>query len=482
MTTLIDIVVPVEQEGTKAVVVSWSKQVGDTVALNEPLLDLETDKVMQEVAAPATGRLAEILLPAGSDAVPGSVLGRIELQQGAFDTAPAELNNESSASLGVTAGAASQPSAFSREQLMHYSPSVRRAAQEFGLDPATVQGTGRGGRVTRADMQTAYEQRQLQPLGVNALSASSVAVTESAVIEPTAAGVETRAASAQVSGAVATSIHVDQPSHQASEAATAPVTPSGVAQVVSTFVASSKAPSDALSIGSRKVTHSSMRLAIAKHMSASVATAPHVTAVFEADWTAIMRHRELNKAVFAKEGVNLSLTAYLVAACVAAMREVPAINSRWHDDALEIFDDINIGIGTALGDNGLVVPVIHKAQDLSLLGVARRLQQITSQARSGTLSSQDMRGGTFTISNHGVSGSLFASPIIINQPQSAILGVGKVEKRAVVREIDGTDAIQIRPMAYVSLTIDHRALDGHQTNAWLTRFVQTLEQWPLGVD
>jgi 2-oxoglutarate dehydrogenase E2 component (dihydrolipoamide succinyltransferase) len=143
-----------------------------------------------------------------------------------------------------------------------------------------------------------------------------------------------------------------------------------------------------------------------------------------------------------------------------------------------VFDDIGIGVGTALGDKGLVVPVVHRAQSLSLLGIAARLQEATALARAGKLAPADVQGGTFTISNHGVSGSLFAAPIIINQPQVAILGVGKVEKRVVVREVNGADAMLIRPMAYVSLTIDHRALDGAQTNAWLTRFVETIETWP----
>jgi 2-oxoglutarate dehydrogenase E2 component (dihydrolipoamide succinyltransferase) len=160
------------------------------------------------------------------------------------------------------------------------------------------------------------------------------------------------------------------------------------------------------------------------------------------------------------------------------MKVAPAINSRWHEDRLEIFDDINIGVGTALGSKGLIVPVLHQAQRLSLQGIAARLEQLVEKARAEMLSAQDVKGGTFTISNHGVSGSLFASPIIINQPQSAILGVGKLEKRVVVREVDGIDSIQIRPMAYVSLTIDHRVVDGHQTNAWLTRFVEVMESWP----
>jgi 2-oxoglutarate dehydrogenase E2 component (dihydrolipoamide succinyltransferase) len=159
------------------------------------------------------------------------------------------------------------------------------------------------------------------------------------------------------------------------------------------------------------------------------------------------------------------------------MKVAPAINSRWHDDRLEIYDDINIGIGTALGEKGLIVPVLRKVQSLSLKGIAAGLDELIEKARREQLSAKDVSGGTFTLSNHGVSGSLFAAPIIINQPQSAILGVGKLQKRVVVREVDGADAIQIRPMAYVSLTIDHRVVDGHQTNAWLTRFVEVLEGW-----
>jgi 2-oxoglutarate dehydrogenase E2 component (dihydrolipoamide succinyltransferase) len=143
-----------------------------------------------------------------------------------------------------------------------------------------------------------------------------------------------------------------------------------------------------------------------------------------------------------------------------------------------VVEDANIGMGVALGDKGLIVPVIRRAQTLSLLETARRLTDLTERARKNALKPADVQGGTFTISNHGVSGSLVATPIIINQPQSAILGVGKLEKRVVVREIGGEDAILVRPMAYVSLTIDHRVLDGHQTNAWLTRFVDVLETWP----
>ncbi|WP_411037149.1 dihydrolipoamide acetyltransferase family protein [Shinella sp. BYT-45] len=404
MAGLIDVLAPEDQEGSRAVVRNWLKAVGETVLLDDPLVELETDKVTQEIPAPVTGILDEILMQGGEKVEPGAVLGRIRL--------------EDSASAAV---APASPAALEKEaaqvppQATHYSPAVRRAAEEYGIDPATVTGTGKGGRVTRADMDAAREAAlaasRSRPAGVSSPSPTRMEKTVG----------EARA---------------------------------------------------------RSIKHSPMRLAIAEHMQMSIATAPHVTAVFEADFSAVMRHRENNKAAFAASGVPLSYTAYVVAACVSAMKAVPAVNSRWFEDRLEIFEDVNIGIGTALGNDGLVVPVIHEAQNLSLSGIAARLQDLTTRARTNALTPADMRGGTFTISNHGVSGSLLAAPIVINQPQSAILGVGKLEKRVVVREADGVDTIQIRPMAYVSLTIDHRALDGHQTNAWLARFVETLESWP----
>jgi 2-oxoglutarate dehydrogenase E2 component (dihydrolipoamide succinyltransferase) len=201
--------------------------------------------------------------------------------------------------------------------------------------------------------------------------------------------------------------------------------------------------------------------------------------LFEADFSAIIAHRERNKSAWAKKGVKLNFTAYFVAAAAEAMKAAPAINSRWHDERLEIFDDINIGIGTALGEKGLIVPVLRKVQSLSLKGIAAGLDELIEKARGERLSAADVGGGTFTISNHGVSGSLLAAPIIINQPQSAILGIGKLEKRVVVRAAQGVDTIQIRPMAYVTLTIDHRVVDGHQTNLWLSRFVEIIESWPI---
>ena len=405
---MIDVLVPEEQEGTKAVVRAWLKQVGDRVEENDPLVELETDKVAVEVAAPAAGVLREILLHSDAVAVPGAILGRIAP---AVDVGEAEKEfvrpeRVRGAPARPPRTRPSEPAGTSDGRETRLSPSVKRAVLQHDIDPARIRGTGRGGRITRADVDRAVE--------------------------------EATRAQRPVEGVL-------------------------------------PATGD---IRSHFVPHDTMRRRIAENMLASVTQAPHVTAVFEADFSAIMAHRDRHKAAWDKKGVKLTYTAYLVAAAAEAMKVAPAINSRWHADRLELYDDVNIGVGTALGTRGLIVPVLRQVQKLSLKGVAAGLDDLVERARAEKLTAADVKGGTFTLSNHGVSGSLLAAPIIINQPQSAILGVGKLEKRVVVREIGGVDAIQIRPMAYVSLTIDHRVVDGHQTNAWLSRFVELLESWP----
>lgn len=231
-------------------------------------------------------------------------------------------------------------------------------------------------------------------------------------------------------------------------------------------------------VPSRKIPHTPLRRMIAKHMADSLVVAPHVTAVFEADLQAISDHRAKNKEAFTAKGVQLTYTAYFVQAAAKALQAVPEVNGCWHDDALEVFDDCNIGVGTAMtqpdGSAGIVVPVLHRAQTLDLFGIATKLQELTERARQGKQQPQDMQDGTFTISNHGTGGSLLAAPIIINQPQVAILGIGKIEKRVVVREKNGKDTTDIRLMAYVTLSLDHRALDAHHANRFLTTFVETL--------
>ena len=217
-----------------------------------------------------------------------------------------------------------------------------------------------------------------------------------------------------------------------------------------------------------------MRRTIAENMVRAMTDAPHVTALFEADFSAVVAH----KSAMAACGTKLSYTAYIVKAAAEAMAIAPAINGRWEADRIAISPSIDIGVGTALGEKGLVVPVVKDAGQLSLEQIGARLDDLTRRAREGKLERSEVSGGSFTISNHGVSGSLLAAPIILHQRQAAILGVGKLQKRVVVRDVDGEDAIVILPMAYVTLTIDHRVVDGHQTNAWLSRFVEILENWP----
>jgi 2-oxoglutarate dehydrogenase E2 component (dihydrolipoamide succinyltransferase) len=388
---MIEVRVPDEQEGTKAVVRAWLKAVGDTVAENDPLVELETDKVTQEVPAPAAGVLAEIVLATDAEAVPGALLGRIEAgspaKAGAQKAEPAIARNDA-----PSGAPGARPSPGSGEGRL--SPSVRRACQQHGIDPSRITGTGRNGRVTREDVDRAVGQ----------------ATTVSA--EPMA------------------------PTHD--------------------------------------IPHDRMRLAIAENMVRAVSEAPHVTALFEADFSAVAAH----KAAMAKRGVKLSYTAYIVKAAAEAMAVAPAINGRWEKDRIAIAPTVDVGVGTALGEKGLVVPVVKDAGALSLDQIGARLDDLTSRARDGKLERTDVSGGSFTISNHGVSGSLLAAPIILHQGQAAILGIGKLQKRVVVCEENGKDAMAIRPMAYVTLTIDHRVVDGHQTNAWLTRFVEIIESWP----
>jgi 2-oxoglutarate dehydrogenase E2 component (dihydrolipoamide succinyltransferase) len=371
MAELIAIAAPADQaEGTEMVVAGWLKKVGDSVTQNEPLLEITTDKVTVEIAAPVTGILREILKPADQPVEAGEVLGRIEA--GAPAATAAEL-----------------------------TPAVRRLLAEHGLQASAITGTGRDGRITAQDVEAYLAARKGAP-----------SKTDSATAIP-----------------------------------------------------------------SRKVPHTGMRRSIAQHMTQSVVTAPHVTSVFEADLSAIVAHREAHRAAFEADGVKLTYTSYFVRASVAALQAVPEANSRWHDDALELFEDCNIGVATALPQGGLILPVIQRAQTLDLKATAERLQNLTQRARAGALSPKDVQHGTFSISNHGVSGSLVAAPIVIPQPQSAILGVGKLERRPVARERGGKEAVEVRPMCYVTLTIDHRVLDGYQANVFLTRWVEEIERW-----
>jgi 2-oxoglutarate dehydrogenase E2 component (dihydrolipoamide succinyltransferase) len=197
----------------------------------------------------------------------------------------------------------------------------------------------------------------------------------------------------------------------------------------------------------------------------------------EVDLSRVVAHRAANKAAFARDGVNLTFTAYFIAAIVAGLKAYPQVNSSWTDEGLLLHQQINIGMATSLGDEGLIVPVIKGADSLSLLGLARTINDLANRARAKKLQPDEVKGGTFTITNHGISGSLFAAPII-NQPQAGILGVGAIQKRAVVisDKVMG-DVIAIRPMAYLSFTFDHRILDGASADYFLAKVVESLQNY-----
>jgi 2-oxoglutarate dehydrogenase E2 component (dihydrolipoamide succinyltransferase) len=395
-----------QEEGTRSQVLRWLKSIGDSVAEHEPLIELETDKVTVEVAAPGAGVLTEILKQEQEEVAPGELLGRIgpalaagvtTAQTPPGDGAVTARASQSAARLDPPAAGAISSGSVAARQL---SPAVRRLLAEHSLDAASVRGTGEGGRITVADVMRELADPSRRP--------------ES---------------------------------------------------------------SDTEGIASHRVPHTAVRKRIAARMVESLLhTAPHVTTVFEVDMGQVLTHRQQHREEFARRGASLTLTAYFAQAAVAAIREVPEANSRWTDAALEVYDAINLGIATA-AEGGLVVPVLHHAESLDLLETARSLEDLVRRARDGSLAPADVRGGTFTLSNHGVSGSLLAAPIIIPQPQSAILGLGKLEKRAVVIEQGEEERIAVRPRCYVTLTIDHRVMDGSRANRFLQAFTERLSGW-----
>jgi 2-oxoisovalerate dehydrogenase E2 component (dihydrolipoyl transacylase) len=224
--------------------------------------------------------------------------------------------------------------------------------------------------------------------------------------------------------------------------------------------------------GDQLIKHTVIRKSIADHMVMSKRTSPHVLTVMEADMSKVAKHRSANKTLFERDGVNLTFTAYFMSAIVAGLKHYPIVNSSWSDEGILVRKNINLGMAVSLGEEGLIVPVIKNADDLSLLAMARSVNDLANRARTKKLQPDDVKGGTFTLTNHGTSGSLFAFPVI-NQPQTGILGIGAMQKRAVV--ID--DAIAIRPMVYMSFVFDHRILDGASADWFLAKVKETLENW-----
>src|SRR6185437_9674257 len=435
--TSVDVRAPAgQEEGTRSQVLRWLKAVGEPVTEHEPLIELETDKVTVEVASPGAGVLLEILKQEQEEVAPGEVLGRI---------GPAQVAAGATSSRQVGTGA--DAGAASLRQVDAGADAGTTSSQHVGAGTASsaVRGTGPRGAAAVAGGAPA---RQLSPavrrlLAEHSLDAASVRGTGE--------------------GGRITVADVMRKAGESSQSAARDTAP---------------AESNNLeSAASHSVPHSAVRKRIAARMVESLLhTAPHVTTVFEVDMGEVLSHRQQHREEFARQGAALTLTAYFAQAAVIAIREVPEANSRWTDTALEIYDTVNLGIATA-AEGGLVVPVLHGAESLNLLETARRLEELVRRAREGALAPADVRGGTFTLSNHGVSGSLLAAPIIIPQPQSAILGLGKLEKRAVVLEEGDEEQIAVRSRCYATLTIDHRVMDGSRANRFLQAFTESLSGW-----
>ena len=418
-------------EGT---VTKWLKQVDEPVREFEPLVEINTDKVDTEVPSPAQGTLLRRYIPEGETVRAGTLLAIIgEAGEAVPEPEP-----------GLGAVMASKPETeqpgvgkvlaergSSRADLGFVSPVVARIAAEHGVDLSHVAGTGRGGRITKKDVMAFVEN-----VSKSALVAPWDLPGTGELFRPTE----------EVFGS------------QPTPADQAPSTSSGTVL-----------PLDAV------------RRTIAEHMLRSKHTSPHVTTVMEADLSRVVAHRRSNQERFARDGVNLTYTAYFAAACVAALKAAPLVNASWRDEGILLHKHVNIGLAVALGERGLIVPVIRDADQKSLLALAKEINELAARARNRQLNPDDVQGGTFTITNHGVSGSLFATPII-NQPQSAILGVGAIQKRVVVVETttptgDSADAMVIRPMVYLTLTFDHRILDGAIADQFLGAVVERLQTW-----
>jgi pyruvate/2-oxoglutarate dehydrogenase complex dihydrolipoamide acyltransferase (E2) component len=429
----------------------WLKQVGDHVDLYEPILEVETDKVTTEVTAAGAGTLLKLYFNEGDVVKAGTPIAFI----GEPGETPPDGDQVTTRAASAAAGAAAGHQGNGRGARI--SPVVARIAGENSIDVSQVPGTGEGGRVTKKDI-LAYVEKQkrvtARPPG------ESVGEKTGQRLEPW-----------EQPGLG----ELFRPTEEVFNAPSAPTkTPPPAAPAAAPTSASTPAASPG--VAGETVPLTGIRKAIADHMVLSKRTSPHVTTVFEVDLSKVVAHRSTHKADFERDGVNLTFTPYFAMATIAALKQHPWVNSSWSEDGIVLHRSINLGIAVSLSAEGLIVPVIKDADSLNLLGLARAVNDLADRARRKQLKPDEVQGGTFTVTNHGTSGSLFATPII-NQPQCGILGVGLIQKRVVVVTQDGVDSIAIKPMAYVGLTFDHRILDGNSADNFVAALKQTLENW-----
>ena len=419
----VDIIVPALGESvTEATVMRWNKQLGDAVVLDETLVELETDKIAVEVKAEAAGTLAEIAAVEGTDVEVGALLGRLET--------------------GDAAAVAPKPEPQVSRMLLKVSPppspAVRRLLDEHGLDPTEIEGTGKGGRLLKSDVLAAVVARAASaatPTPGPDPESSPEAEAEAA---PPAAPVPTR------------------------------VTPA--AAPVPAAVQPESAPSAAAHRREERVPMSRLRRRAGERLKLAQDTAAMLTTFNEVDMTAVTALRAAHGEAFEqKHGVRLGLMSFFVKAAVAALVEYPTVNAQIDGDDIvyKRYQDIGVAVSAP---RGLVVPVLRDAGRMGFAEVEQAIRALGLKARDGKLALDDLLGGTFTISNGGVFGSLMSTPII-NPPQSAILGMHKVQERPVA--VAG--AVEIRPMMYLALSYDHRLIDGREAVSFLVRIKDCIE-------
>jgi 2-oxoglutarate dehydrogenase E2 component (dihydrolipoamide succinyltransferase) len=417
-------------EGTVA---RWLVKEGDRVELDQPIVEVTTDKVDAEIPAPAAG-VIEAIVAAEGDVVPvGGVLARIAEGAAASTAAPKSAPAAKPASEAAKPSPAPAPSAAARPAppapAPRATPVAKKAAAEGGVDLRALEGTGVGGRVTRADVERG---------GRAAPSAAPAPAPREAAAKRSAA-------------APAASAAAERPAFRADFG------------------------HYAIQEGDKVVPMSPLRKLVAEHMVYSKLTSPHVGTVAEIDLGGVSRLRSAHKDRFAEtQGVPLTFLPFVVHATVRALREHPALNASVVGDSLVEKKDVHIGIAVET-EKGLVVPVVRHADRLSLAGLAGAIEDLSARARTKRLSADELKGGTFTVTNPGRHGNLYGFAII-NQPQVGILRMGEIVKRPVVRTVDGSDAIVIRPIMHLALSYDHRAVDGAPANAFLHRVRELLEE------
>ncbi|MGC8884261.1 MAG: 2-oxoglutarate dehydrogenase, E2 component, dihydrolipoamide succinyltransferase [Bryobacteraceae bacterium] len=438
-----DVVMPQMGESiVEGTLTKWLKKVGDRVERDEPLFEISTDKVDTEIPSPASGVLTEILVQEGATVAINTVVARIAEEGAAPAGAPARAAEAPAAAPAAAAPTAAAPApepapvaepapapaaaaeAEAATEIGPVSPLVRKLAREHNIDLRQVTGTGAGGRITKQDIENYLAARQA--------AAAPPAAKPAAAPAPAPA-----------------------PTPAPQSPAAAPPLPR---------VEPAKVRVEPMSI---------MRQKIAEHMIHSKHTSAHVTTVHRVDMTRIARLRDRLKGEFQQRyGFSLTYLPFIVRATAEALRAFPIFNSSIEGTNILYYNEINIGIAVAL-DNGLIVPVIHNADEKNIVGLQRAIVDLAARARSKQLKPQEVQGGTFSITNFGSFGSLFATPVI-NQPQVAILGVGAVEKMPVV--VEG-DAIAIRHMAHLALTFDHRLIDGALADQFCQKVKSILENW-----